>query len=136
MAGAHSHSPHAAPLRTLVVDDSEPTLQTICGLLGANPNIVVVDTATNARSALEKATRCNPALVLMDIEMPVMNGIAATPELKKLCPAAQVVLFSVHDYPGLRTLCRQCGAAAFISKESLGEELPTLLDQLRNNISS
>ncbi len=74
-----------------------------------------------------------PDLVLLDLEMPVMDGLEATSCLGRECPAARVVIVTIHDTPELRRLCCRQGAYAFIAKDSLEDELPKVVLRLFGN---
>ena len=121
-------------VRTLIVDDSEKSLVAICNAVANNPNLEIIDTATNGYEALEKSRRWHPRLVLMDIQMPKMNGIAATEELKREFPDTLVILLSVHESPELRSLCRERGASAFVGKSQLPQQLAGVIEAVLANL--
>jgi DNA-binding NarL/FixJ family response regulator len=81
----------------LVADDSESARKAISILLDADPRFHVVAEATNGREAVEKAVQLMPDLVLMDINMPEMNGFEATRVIKRELPYMMVVILSVSD---------------------------------------
>jgi DNA-binding NarL/FixJ family response regulator len=118
------------PIRTLVVDDSPAALHSICYFLKLQRNITVVGTATDGHEGLASAYALHPELVLLDVQMPGMNGIEAASQLKRNLPATRVIMVTVHDSPEVRLACRRCGADGFIPKEHLNEELPGLLQQI------
>jgi DNA-binding NarL/FixJ family response regulator len=118
------------PIRTLVVDDSPAALHSICYFLKLQPNISVVGTATDGREGLASAYALHPDLVLIDVQMPGMNGIEAASQLKRNLPATRVIMVTVHDVPEVRQACRESGADGFIAKEHLDEELPALLEHI------
>ncbi len=122
-----------AAIRTIVVDDSPNALRAICSTVARQPNLTVVGSATNGREALAVARSARPDLVLLDLEMPVMDGIEATSFLRRECPAARVVIVTVHDTPELRKLCHDRGACGFIAKGALNDELPTVVLRLFGN---
>lgn len=118
-------------IRTLIVDDSPIIRSTISNLLESNSDLEIVGTAANGCEAIDLAKRCKPSLVLMDVQMPCLDGIATTMRLMSELPLARVILMSVHDYPELRSMCRKSGAIGFIPKERLQMELGNYLDQVR-----
>ncbi len=118
------------PIRTLVVDDSASTLHSICGFLKSQPNIDIVGTATDGSQGLASAHALHPDLVLMDVQMPVMNGIEAALRLRQDLPATLIIMVTVHDTPEVRQACCESGADGFIAKEHLDEELPALLEEI------
>ncbi len=114
-------------IRTIVVDDSPAALRAMCSVVARQRNLSFIGAASNGRDALALARRLHPDLVLLDLEMPVMDGIEATACLSLDCPAARVVIVTVHDTPELRKLCYQLGARAFIPKDVLKDELPIVV---------
>lgn len=116
------------PIRVLVVDDSPAALHSICGFLKLHPNIEIAGTATDGCQGLASAHALHPDMVLLDVQMPVMNGIDAAARLRQDLPAARIIMVTVHDSPEVRQACREAGADGFIAKEHLDEELPALLE--------
>jgi two-component system chemotaxis response regulator CheB len=84
----------SAPIRVLIVDDSVVVRGVISSLLGADPDLEVAGTAADGRIALEKLSRTKPDVVLLDIEMPVMNGFETLKELRKRNPRLPIIMFS------------------------------------------
>ncbi len=118
------------PIRTLVVDDSASALHSICCFLKLQPDIDIVGTATDGCQGLASAHALHPDLVLMDVQMPVMNGIEAALRLRQDLPATLIIMVTVHDTPEVRHACREAGADGFVAKEHLDEELPALLEEI------
>jgi two-component system chemotaxis response regulator CheB len=100
-----------APIRVLIVDDSVVVRKLLCEILSGDPQLEVVATAGDGRIALAKIAQLHPDLVTLDIEMPVMNGLEALAEIRKLYPKLPVVMFS--------TLTER-GAAATLDALTLG----------------
>ncbi len=117
----------------MVVDDSPTALRAICSVVARQENLSFVGAATNGREALALARSLRPDLVLLDLEMPIMNGIEAASCLGQDCPTTRVVIVSVHDTPALRKLCYERGACGFITKDALGGELPAVILKLFAN---
>lgn len=118
------------PIRTLVVDDSPVALHSICCFLQIQMDIHIVGTARDGREALRAAQALRPDLVLMDVQMPVMNGIEAASQLIRDLPATRVIMVTVHDCSEVRQACQECGAHGFVAKEHLDEELLPLLQRI------
>lgn len=118
------------PIRTLVVDDSTAALQSICVFLRLQMNVDVVGTAMDGCQALASAQALHPDLVLLDVQMPIMNGIEAALRLRRDLPATRLIMMTVHDTPEVREACRESGADGFVAKEHLDKELPELLEQI------
>ncbi len=118
------------PIRTLVVDDAEVMRKSICSYLEALRTIDVVGTAGDGRQALLQTESLRPDLVLMDVEMPGMNGLTATARLKELHPGVKVIIVTVYDGPEFQFVSRECGADGFVSKARLSRELPSELRRI------
>jgi DNA-binding NarL/FixJ family response regulator len=120
-------------IRTIVVDDSPAALRAISSVVARQKNLSFVGAASNGREALALARSLHPDLVLLDLEMPVMDGIEATSCLGRDCPATRVVIVTVHNTPELRKLCYDRGASGFIAKAALNDELPIVVLKLFGN---
>lgn len=117
-------------IRTIVVDDSPAALRAMSAVVARQPNLALVGEATNGQEALNLARTVRPDLVLVDLEMPVMDGLQATARLHQDCPAARVVVVTVHNTESICRLCLQRGASGFIAKGSFKEELPRVVSEL------
>ncbi len=106
------------PIRVLVCDDSAVIRGLLARLLDADPAIMVVGTASNGRDVLGLQTREKPDVVVLDIEMPVMDGLAALPALLKADPAVQVVMASTLTTRGADVTMKalRLGAADYVPK--------------------
>jgi DNA-binding NarL/FixJ family response regulator len=105
--------------RILIVDDHPSFRATAKTLLTAD-GFEVVGEASDGRSALEAARRLQPDLVLLDVQLPDMDGFTVTSELCEqsgVCP--KVVLTSSHDESDFGSIVLRCGAAAFVPKGEL-----------------
>lgn len=120
-------------IRTIVVDDSPAALRAICSVVARQQNLSFVGAASNGREGLALARSLHPDLALLDLEMPVMDGIEATSRLGRDCPATRVVVVTVHNTPELRKLCYERGASGFIAKDALKDELPKVVLKLFGN---
>ena len=114
----------SVPLRILIADDHGPfrtMLKSLLGALGAE----VVE-CRDGREALKQFNELAPDWVLMDIEMPGLDGLAATRQLIAGSPQARVVIVTQHDDEQARAAARAAGACGFVSKDEL-ELLPAML---------
>ncbi|MBY5921281.1 chemotaxis response regulator protein-glutamate methylesterase [Ferrimonas balearica] len=104
-------------IKVLVVDDSSFFRRRVAEILGADPELEVIDTAINGQDAVEKVRRLRPDVVTMDIEMPVMDGITAVRTLMREHPIP-VLMFSSLTYDGARSTLEalDAGAADFLPK--------------------
>ena len=106
-------------IRVLVVDDSALIRQMLTRALSMDPRIVVVGTAGTGIEAIEQATSLQPDVITLDIEMPVMTGLEALPQIRRHCTARVIVLSSVDD-PDTTYRALALGAVDFIPKPSAG----------------
>ena len=118
-----------ADIRVLLVDDSPPFLVAAAGFLGMTPGIQAVG-ALSAREGLEQARRQPPDLVLLDLDMPEMNGFEALPLFKKLPGPPRVIIVTMHDAPAFRGAATDFGADGFVSKSAVSTQLLPLVLKL------
>jgi DNA-binding NarL/FixJ family response regulator len=99
----------------LLVDD-EPRLRAQLGAVLVDYGVVIVGEASTGREGVELALRLRPAVVLMDLRMPELDGIAATRLLFKSLPSTAVIVLSAYDDPALMNEARQAGAYTYLVK--------------------
>ncbi len=110
-------------IRLLIVDDVESTREHLRKLLGFETDIEVCGTADNGQAAVDAAQKLNPDVVLMDINMPVMDGIQATEKLAQILPATPVIIMSVQGERDYLRRAMQAGAREFLIKPFSYDEL-------------
>ena len=103
-------------IRLLIVDDQAAVRHGLRMRLGAEPDLEVVGEAADGEVALSSAQALCPDVVLMDVEMPGMDGIATTDTLRKLCPSTAVIMLSMYDDSRTRARAEDAGAVAFVAK--------------------
>lgn len=112
-----------AKLRILLADDHETVREGLRMILNAQPDMQVVATAGDGRDAVAEAERTAPDVVIMDISMPGLNGLAATLQLTERVPATKVLTLTRHaDNSYMQQLLR-AGAAGYVLKQSRPAEL-------------
>src|SRR5690348_13637717 len=84
-------------VRVLVVDDQRLMRDGIASLLTIQDDIEVIGTASNGREAVEQAVRLRPDVILMDVRMPGMDGVAATKEVRQQLPICQILMLTTFD---------------------------------------
>lgn len=110
-------SPERRPIRVLLADDHEMMREGIAGVLREEPDIQLVAEAADGEVAVELAKQFQPDVVIMDVSMPRMDGIAATRAIRERCPEARVIGLSMHDRREVADAMRQAGAADFLAKD-------------------
>jgi pilus assembly protein CpaE len=120
----------AEKTRVLIVDDIAETRENIKKLLQFEPDIDVVDTARTGKEGLELARKYKPNVILMDINMPDMDGIQATRIIVKDVPTAQIVMVSVQQDTDYLRQAMLAGARDFLSKPPSADELINAIRRL------
>ena len=119
-AAPHSHM---RPVRVLIVDDEPLFVETVEALLAGDERVEVVGTAANGKQAVELATALTPDVTLMDISMPILDGIEATRRIRERLPNASVLVLTGSSISADVDRARQAGVAAFLTKDRLGTQL-------------
>lgn len=112
-------------IKVLVADDHTMVRDGICAVLGLQKDINVVAEAVDGQDAFEKVVRLLPNVALMDIVMPVMNGLEATRRLTRECPQTKVLVLTQYDEEENIRAARDAGAWGFIPKRSASSDLVT-----------
>lgn len=112
-------------IRVLIVDDHAVVRDGIKSVLTLQRDMQVVGEAVNGREALEKTVALLPDVVVMDIVMPVMNGLDAAREISKTCKSAKVLMLTQYDDEANVLASRQAGALGFIPKAAASSRLIT-----------
>ena len=115
-------------MRVLLVDDSAAFAESARAVLAADDRIEVVGVAGDGAEAVELAEQLRPDLVLMDIEMPRLDGVEATRAIRDRCPTAHVVMLTGRHERDDEIGSGEAGAVGFLHKEQLGS--PHLADEL------
>jgi DNA-binding NarL/FixJ family response regulator len=108
-------------LRIAVADDNADFLNKLISVLETEFDVVA--TATDGKSALESIRSCCPDVVVLDLEMPLLNGIEITRELSKHSPRPAVVICSVESDPEFIEAAREAGALGYVFKVRIGTDL-------------
>lgn len=117
-------------LRVLVADDHELTRYTLQLVLSARTTITLVGTACNGKEALEMAKKHHPDVLVMDLQMPVLDGLGASKAIKKEHPHAQIIAYSSLENAKTQAIAQSAPIDAFCSKETPTEDLVALITQL------
>ena len=112
-----------APTNILLVDDQSIILDGLEALLAQDDDLVVCGRAINGRMAVEMAKTLHPHVVLMDINMPEMDGIEATRAIKKHAPTIQILVLSMYNHPEFTHELMAAGACGYVLKNTDRTEL-------------
>lgn len=118
------YSTYSMKMTTIVIADDHTLIrETWSFLLNAYPPYLVVGECGSGEEAIELARRLRPDVVIIDINLPGMNGIEATAELRMASPAAKILGISMHTHPSFARQMIQKGASGYLTKTSPGDEL-------------
>ena len=109
-------------VRVLLVDDQEAFMYALVAVVDATPGFVVVGQAATGEESLELAAELRPGLVLMDVNLPGIDGIEATRRLRQNSPPPVVILLSTHDEDAGELFVAQSGASAYVTKSAFGPD--------------
>lgn len=118
------------PMRTLVVDDTPDLLEVFCTLLEMDDRIELIGRATNGIEALDAVASFRPDLVIMDVQMPEMDGFTAAALIRLNFPEVSIVLMSASPAQLIGNQIRASRADAFIDKLDFWEIFPRVLARL------
>ncbi len=111
------------PITLLLVDDHDVVRTGLKSFLETQRGFQVVAEARNGTEAVQRALETHPAIVLMDIGMPGMDGLTATRQLKQVCPNSQVLALTVHDDKHYLMQMLAAGASGYLTKQAAADEL-------------
>lgn len=109
----------ASQWRVLLVDDDEWTRQLWRDILESYPDIHVIEQARDGREAVSMAVLHRPDIILMDIDLPYLDGVEATRRIKKACPRTVIIGITGYYAPPVYTAMRTAGAIAFVCKDQV-----------------
>jgi DNA-binding NarL/FixJ family response regulator len=128
-----SAAARSTPIRVLLVDDQPLFRRAIATLIEEQPEFTVVGEAADGQDAIEQAQALNPDLIVMDIEMPVMNGIEAVRILRDRLPAIKIVVLTVSESEDYLFEAIRYGAHGYLLKDLRPEQLYELLHAVMRN---
>ena len=111
------------PISVVIVDDHQVVLDGFMARLELEPDIDVIGTASNGLEAIEVSKVLNPDVILMDISMPIMNGIEATGVIKEERPESKILMLTMHDNREYIMKVMQAGAVGYMLKEISADKM-------------
>jgi DNA-binding NarL/FixJ family response regulator len=118
-----------SPLRIVVVDDSEEVRHLVSNVLDRNQEWELVGEAGDGVAGVELVNELHPDIVIMDVNMPRLDGIEATKRITTSVPQSKVIGFSTSTDVATRTAMQEAGSAAFVSKDEV-LTLPHVIEQI------
>ena len=118
-------------MRILVADDHGLVRRGVRSLLETRPDIEVCGEASDGRAAVEQARSLNPDLIVMDISMPVLNGLEATREIHRTLPTTDILILSQHNSTEMIRQAFNAGARGYVVKTAISQDLLQGIDKVR-----
>lgn len=115
-------------VRILVADDQELVRRRVCATLKTRTDFEVCAEAANGKEAVEKAKELNPDLVILDITMPLMNGLEAARAIHAFAPSTPVLILSIYKSNQLVDEARKIGVSGYVTKEDAVQKLVQAAD--------
>src|ERR1700680_3583734 len=109
---------------TILITDDHTLLREIWSfILNSNPRFQVIAECSSGEEAVEKSRELRPNVVIMDINLPGMNGMEATKQIRKYSPGSKILAVSMHSLPAYVRNMIKAGASGYITKDSPWEEM-------------
>jgi DNA-binding NarL/FixJ family response regulator len=110
-------------IRILLVDDHQVVRMGLKNLLHDVEGCEICGEAANGQEGVDRTLQLKPDVVLMDISMPILNGLDATKVLSRVTPQTKIIVLSMHDSAQMAKEARLCGAHAYLTKTCSAEQL-------------
>ena len=123
-----------AVVRVLVVDDQRLMREGIASLLGIQDGVEVIGTASNGEEALERAVSLRPDVILMDVRMPVMDGVTATEQLHRQVPDCKILMLTTFDDEEYVIEALRVGASGYLLKDIPARDLAQAVQAVHHGI--
>jgi len=114
--------------RILIADDHDVTREGLKAVIGRR--YTVCGEAVNGQEALVKTIALKPDLVILDVNMPVLNGLDAARQIRAAMPATRILILSIDESPEMEHEVKLAGGDAFLPKSSAVDELTKVIDRL------
>jgi DNA-binding NarL/FixJ family response regulator len=120
-----------AKTRILIADDHEVVRFAVRAMLEGRSDFDVVGEASTGEDVVRKAMELEPDLIVMDISLPVVNGLTAADMIKKVRPNMKIVAFSMYDSSGMENRAKELGLNAFVTKSEGSAALISVIEALQ-----
>ena len=117
-------------IRIIIADDHQIVIDGIRALIGKNPNFKIIGEAPNGNEVLDLLKYLHADVILMDLDMPVLNGLDTTEEVKKKYPKCKIIGLTMHSEPGMIRAMMESGADGYVLKTADREMLLEAIDKV------
>lgn len=114
--------------RVMIVDDHPLVAEGMQSILESYDDIEVVATLSNGSKAVEQAPALQPDVIILDLNMPVVNGLQATELILECCPNSRILILSMHDSPEYIATALRHGAMGYVLKDIATEDIKDAID--------
>jgi len=121
-------NPETSPVRILIVEDFEPFRILIRAILEKNPRLNIIAEVSDGLDAVQKATDLKPDLILLDIGLPMLNGLDAARLIRKLTPESRILFISQEPSPEVVQEALALGTFGYVVKTRLATDLLTAIE--------
>ena len=118
------------PIQILVADDHRLMRECVRTILSDNPDWEVCGEAKNGQETVEKVRKLKPDLVILDISMPILTGVAAAHQIRQIAPETKIIILTMHESHHLDLIARQAGADEVVTKRMAMSALKIGIDSL------
>lgn len=119
---------HVSALRTLIADDNPTMRKILRALVDGYRDLSVVGEAINGEEAIRRARDLQPDLIIMDLSMPVLDGLSAAGIIKHDRPGTEILMFSMHEIPDFVQAAKKLGLSGFVPKRQASSTLLPAID--------
>ena len=117
-------------MRILVADDHAVVRRGVCDILRSRPDLHICGEAHDGLHAIEQAQALRPDLVILDVNMPNLDGFAAARKIKAALPETRILMLSMHDNSEMIRLSKSMDLQGFVSKGDVSEALLAAIDAI------
>jgi DNA-binding NarL/FixJ family response regulator len=115
-------------MRVLVVDDHETVRRGVCSILEARKDVEICGEASNGQEAVEKTSELNPDLIVLDVTMPVLDGLSAARQIRTILPEVPILILSMHEGKSIVREAQQAGVQGYVTKSEAANVLLKAVD--------
>jgi DNA-binding NarL/FixJ family response regulator len=120
------------PIRVILADDSKLIRELLINHLAGSDDIIVVGQAENGQDVIRMAAELDPEVILMDIDMPVLDGVQATSKLSESSPEIKIIALTMHSKENIIKKMLEAGATGYLSKNCDSDELLRAIRTVRS----